>query len=60
MPRNDGLLFSFCEKLGLANQTAIKKNQATILKNQAAVLRNQSALSTIIKNQKEILTRLNK
>jgi hypothetical protein len=44
----------------LANQGQIKANQVTIKKNQATILKNQGSLNTIIKNQKQILARLNK
>jgi hypothetical protein len=43
-----------------ANQRTIKGNQAIILKNQASILKNQSILGTVIKNQKQILARLQK
>jgi hypothetical protein len=44
----------------IANQTRIKTNQETIKKNQATILKNQDSLNTIIKNQKQILSLLNK
>jgi hypothetical protein len=48
------------QKAILANQGQIKANQETIKKNQAAILKNQGSLSTIIKNQKQILAAIKK
>jgi hypothetical protein len=48
------------QKTILANQAKLEANQKTIKANQASILKNQAALSTIVKNQKEILSRLKK
>jgi hypothetical protein len=46
------------QKTILGNQKTITANQETIKKNQASILKNQGTLTTIVANQKKILSKL--